>query len=431
MPDDLHCVKFYDTLTGYAGGRNGTLLVTRDGGMSWNRLFTGYKQTIRSVWFISPDTGFIAGDEGLFSMTRDGGKSWSDLSVGWNDDFTSIFFVDSHCGYITGHGMNGSVFGVTCDGGRTWSTGMINELFTSAGRDDVDPEEEIYLTGSRFINRETGIVYGYGYSYRYGKRPLAAITRDGGISFTDISPEFQYKDWFGGLEVMGAQILNEHDAFVALNRGTGSDFLYISDYRLRKFNPVRPEVSFDTRGHYFSFRFLDNQTGYFAGVINGQPRIIKTIDQGYSFMMLIPPTDRLLFAMDFPASGKGIFVGQNGTILLYTDPYTININPESRDLAEQYDPPYAWGFTFKDQKRVQVHVYNFKGADKKRFRVELYDRYGRPIPLKQGRIKSFSDETRIRFRTEGLGNRVCFYTVTYDNVPLVNGTLNVPILASH
>ncbi|RMG67032.1 MAG: hypothetical protein D6722_13920, partial [Bacteroidetes bacterium] len=72
-----------DDELGYAVGRTGTILRTRDAGASWERLrngnLPGPPHRYNDVFFEDAQNGYIAGDRGLLLYTRDGGDHWSRL----------------------------------------------------------------------------------------------------------------------------------------------------------------------------------------------------------------------------------------------------------------------------------------------------------------------------------------------------------------
>ena len=74
----MNDVIFVDDTTGWAVGDAGTLIATKDGGITWeNQLvpFT-YYSSLRGVDFISKTTGWVVGRLGTILKTTNGGNNW-------------------------------------------------------------------------------------------------------------------------------------------------------------------------------------------------------------------------------------------------------------------------------------------------------------------------------------------------------------------
>lgn len=127
-------VHFRDRLNGFIvagyspGGRlddavRTVILRTRDGGDSWERVFTGSRT---STWgwkihFTTPAVAYVAQDglaDGLLITTADGGETWREIAVGEPEAwFQGIGFASPDTGWIA---SDESLF-ATVDGGDTWS----------------------------------------------------------------------------------------------------------------------------------------------------------------------------------------------------------------------------------------------------------------------------------------------------------------------
>jgi len=79
----LTTIQFVDPQHGVVSGEFGTVLLTADGGVSWNRAKnlpdSFYAQ---STWFSSPATGWVVGLGGTIWKTGDGGQSWQSIPSG-------------------------------------------------------------------------------------------------------------------------------------------------------------------------------------------------------------------------------------------------------------------------------------------------------------------------------------------------------------
>lgn len=111
-------VFFLDTLTGYVGGKVGTLMKTIDGGITWNQQDIPSSTHINYIQFMNKNLGWIVNYPGWFSRTTNGGESWTLLS-----SFINGFkFIDS----LTGFGLGGPswpfIVYKTSNSGFNWDT---------------------------------------------------------------------------------------------------------------------------------------------------------------------------------------------------------------------------------------------------------------------------------------------------------------------
>lgn len=116
QPNSLHSVVFVDSAYGWAGGVDGTLLRTTNGGESWDLSFSAADHTVRSLCFIDRENGWnIFGQEKL-ARTRDGGVIWSYVLSPKSNFRNAVFFSDEM------HGWTAGELGVerTTDGGASW-----------------------------------------------------------------------------------------------------------------------------------------------------------------------------------------------------------------------------------------------------------------------------------------------------------------------
>jgi len=76
-------VRFHDRNLGWAVGHDATILRTRDGGETWERVYHDPEEEspLFDVWFSDADNGFAVGAYGLFLVTADGGSSWERQTI--------------------------------------------------------------------------------------------------------------------------------------------------------------------------------------------------------------------------------------------------------------------------------------------------------------------------------------------------------------
>lgn len=423
--EDLSTVFFADKSHGWAGGMNGSLVKTVNGGVTWSTVRLETSQHINGIYFIDADTGFVVGENKTLFKTINGGENWEFQDISIAGDFTAIQFVNSQTGFIIGHGLQGAIFIKTTNGGKSWESKEIRETDLLNQLPGGNSDDDIYFMNFSFLDENTGIIGGFSYSYVYGRFPFVCKTSDGGQTFVNISPDMNKNDMYIGKEIAGINFINSNDAIAVMNSGLGSDFLLISDYRIKSFNNSDMESNFTTRGRFYSSEFLGRFIGYFTGIVNGETQIIKTADQGNSFMFLSPPTKNTLYASCFVNANTGFFVGQNGTIVQLYDDNNIVYN-ESLSVEQIYfDPPYTMASVNKRKKKTQIHVYNIDVSNRKKFDVEFLDSRGKNIALKRIKVKIFSDEVRMRIKTQFLKTDTYFYSVKYANSPIVNGKVSL------
>jgi photosystem II stability/assembly factor-like uncharacterized protein len=153
---------FVDENTGYAGGKNGTLFKTIDGGGNWESVEfqdSRYDFTnIYGLYFWDANNGFTVGNRGRITKTNNGGETWSEYSPTY-DNVLQIYFPSNEIGYsrIQQHELI-----KTTDAGSTWEnigrpfagkkTGNIffvsdNTGYVIAGGEHIsDPKEFVYKT---------------------------------------------------------------------------------------------------------------------------------------------------------------------------------------------------------------------------------------------------------------------------------------------
>lgn len=118
----LTTVEFIDDQHGFAGGHDGVVLQTRDGGETWAllRATPGVERPILSLHFDTAQHGLAVGLYGWAVETADGGRTWSERHIGAADDDRHLFHVfTSPKGTWLIAGEAGTVFRST-DAGASW-----------------------------------------------------------------------------------------------------------------------------------------------------------------------------------------------------------------------------------------------------------------------------------------------------------------------
>ena len=99
----LDDVTFVDADTGFAVGRDGTVIATTDGGDTWVEQDSTVDSALKGVGFFDGDTGWAVGTDGVIIGTVDGGDTWSVQRSGMDRSLWSISVVDEDTAWIGGN----------------------------------------------------------------------------------------------------------------------------------------------------------------------------------------------------------------------------------------------------------------------------------------------------------------------------------------
>lgn len=137
-----------------AVGDRGHVISSKDGGSSWHQIKVPTRAMLTAVYFIDDQVGWAVGHDSVILMSEDGGLRWekvfSDPEMG--DPLFDIRFFDRQNGMAIGsYGM----MMTSSDGGRTWRKRPINEQ-----EDDLHLNQlSIDASGRYFISAEQGTIY--------------------------------------------------------------------------------------------------------------------------------------------------------------------------------------------------------------------------------------------------------------------------------
>jgi photosystem II stability/assembly factor-like uncharacterized protein len=127
----VHKMYFINPLKGWAGGEEGNIYITKDGGRRWVRKSLDFRAVdIINIFFVDEHIGWVDGSiKGLFK-TQNGGLTWKYQPFHQDEDqwfVSSIFFISRDIGYVIGMGFNNSIMNntggfifKTYDGGQNW-----------------------------------------------------------------------------------------------------------------------------------------------------------------------------------------------------------------------------------------------------------------------------------------------------------------------
>jgi photosystem II stability/assembly factor-like uncharacterized protein len=115
-------VAFADERYGFAVGDAGTILATRDGGLTWLLQYEGVTDNLRDLAVMDSLTAWIVGDNGIVMHTSNGGVAWNEQSSGTVNGLNAVYFWDGLTGWAAG---DAKTIIRTSDGGATWRSGTL------------------------------------------------------------------------------------------------------------------------------------------------------------------------------------------------------------------------------------------------------------------------------------------------------------------
>jgi photosystem II stability/assembly factor-like uncharacterized protein len=127
IPYTAKCMHFFNTHKGIIAGANSQVLLTVDGGISWDLVPTGVLASYTGMSFTDSLNGWLTGNGNqVIVRTRDGGQTWQNLSIGNSERFLiDVGFADTNKGWVLCRNYdiphNHHVM-VTNDGGNSWTT---------------------------------------------------------------------------------------------------------------------------------------------------------------------------------------------------------------------------------------------------------------------------------------------------------------------
>jgi photosystem II stability/assembly factor-like uncharacterized protein len=163
-------LAFADEMHGWIVGMDGSILATRDGGVTWTSQTSGTTGSLEDVDFVDPVHGWAAGDltadaesalsdAGVMLATQDGGTTWTMQDTGSRATLNAVTFADASRGWAVGFDYleDTSVILDTRDGGGTWNAqyvGSMGQELTDIAFGDPDHG---YAVGSE--DEKRGVVY--------------------------------------------------------------------------------------------------------------------------------------------------------------------------------------------------------------------------------------------------------------------------------
>ncbi len=166
-----------------------SLLKTKDGGNTWNKVTLPSDSSIFSLTFSDSQHGYICGEYGLLMYTTDGGSSWAkqnliftnrtttDSVVTKKNHLTDIIFTTADTGYIVSASnyMVSTIFKTT-DGGVSWNDVGLFSVYSLFKNSEL-----LYFPKFGFYNDKSIVLYEDG--LRNGGSVSYFLSTDGGFNW--------------------------------------------------------------------------------------------------------------------------------------------------------------------------------------------------------------------------------------------------------
>jgi len=333
----LSDVVFTNISHGFIVGEYGMYVSTTDGGENWAIKDIGTNRTLNGIFFIDSITGYIVGNSGTILKTSDGGISWQSQISGTTVNLTDVNFYDCMRGIVVG--VSGTILR-TSNGGSEWAE--INNGLT----------EPLY--GVSFSDNNNGITV--------GGNGLVLKTSDGGLSWTDMNTNISgtlrnisYPDSNNAMSVSWTP----PNAAISFNKTTNGGITWNTKFLFAFGN-----------FYYLNICFINPNFGF---VVGEDGRILRTTDEGESWVNQICPGLFDLTAVTLLDTLNGFIVGRYGTILRTTNGGVTFIEnefdktPSNYSLLQNYPNPFNPNTTIKYQipelSIVTIKVYDILGRE--------------------------------------------------------------------
>jgi photosystem II stability/assembly factor-like uncharacterized protein len=158
--DNLYDTRFVSASDGWAVGAFGTIVRTRDGGISWHQQVSHTFEQLYGVDFADAQNGWVVGRSGLILHSSNGGEIWEIQTAPSDHHFFKVKALDAQHAWIVGDW--GAMLS-THDGGKSW--------------DDHTLTRDIILNSEAWPDADHGWIV--------GEAGAILATSDGGQTWTD------------------------------------------------------------------------------------------------------------------------------------------------------------------------------------------------------------------------------------------------------
>ena len=268
---------------GFVVGDRGTILQTEDGGSKWNAQDSRTAECFGATHFVTSKKGWAVAEAGVILHTTNGGEVWLPQTSNTKHDLLAVYFIDEKTGWCVGSA--GKIVH-TSDGGKIWTKQKSGTQFN--------------LFDIHFTSKKNGWTVGlFGtllFTVDGGKKwQLSTLTHH--LSRTDRNKNI----WLNAVYFVTKDIgwVVGEDGFVFHTKDGGKSW--------------SRQVS-NTQNFLYDVFFISVEEGWIVGK-NGL--VLHTKDSGINWRPQRTDTRTDLTAIQMSSPQSGLITGQGGTILKY------------------------------------------------------------------------------------------------------------------
>ena len=382
----------------FAGGSNGAILKTVDGGKNWTGSYQRVNkasQNIQGIYFVNDKVGYTASSYRMIAKTVDGGASWTsslDATGSATQVLYGVHFINENLGFVVGKdASNVDIIYKTIDGGTTW-TSKTNLVAAN-------------LRGVAFYDAQNGITV--------GEKLKALYTKDGGNTWTAST--------FTGVPTASASATLREVSYI-----NATTAIAVGDKVILKTTDGGATWNYITvadLAHSMTGVAAQGNTVWAVGYKSAAPKsvaVYQSADAGATWTnqgtSAVFDVETAVYDITIIPSGS-IFVGGTKSVI-YSNSTTVGIEEESTipttfELMQNYPNP------FNPETTINYSL-NKAGI----VRLNVYDVLGRLV-------KSLVNENQmpgrysVKFDGSSLSSGIYFYSVSTGNSILTKKMLLV------
>jgi photosystem II stability/assembly factor-like uncharacterized protein len=302
--------KFYDVEAlapekAIVVGYGGKILVTTDGGKSWQTKQGGTDVALYNVKFTDVQNGWICGQDGLILHTTDGGETWKKQDSGTNVPIFALSFIDQNRGWAV---AQQATYLRTTSGGESWENGRIEVSLEGVSEDATLAMTDPTLYDVHFIDEKTGWMVG-----EFGK---IYHSTDGGMNWVEqqnsLLGQAGIDDALNLPTFFGVRFANANEGVAV---GLEGKIVKTVDGG-KTWTFTAGDLSVFSTDPFYGIVLRGNGDGWIVGAGG---RVLRLQSGDWKQASLGMPVVAWLRAIDFFDENNGWIVGGYGTILRTTD----------------------------------------------------------------------------------------------------------------
>ncbi|MGE0826973.1 MAG: WD40/YVTN/BNR-like repeat-containing protein [Candidatus Binatia bacterium] len=305
VADKFYDVKAWSAEKAVVVGYGGKILITTDGGKTWQAKPSGTDVALYNVEFVDEQNGWVCGQDGLIIHTTDGGETWKKQETGVDVPILALSFVDKNHGWAV---AQFATYLRTTNGGETWEEGRIEVSLEGVDVNATLAMTDPTLYDIQFVDEKTGWMVG-----EFGK---IYHSTDGGVTWTEqqnsllgqagFTDALNLPTWFGVRFVNATEgIAVGIEGKIVKTTDGGNSWSFIAQ-----------DISAQSTDQLFAPVWLDENDGWIVGASG---RVLRLTDGKWQLASLGFRAVIWLRAIDFFDENNGWIVGGYGTILHTTD----------------------------------------------------------------------------------------------------------------